>query len=277
MAGVLLSIVFAVGPESLNFPRDARSLALSGSGVSGPASVITTPVSLFNGHDKQIGFSHNTWFGGITGQYLTILWGKKYPMMVDISEWSSGDVDLWGDVPSDEPLGSFRIHWVTAGLSAGYRLGRWETGIRLQTNYSRMVIESSWGMSIDLGARRRISDGLGIGFAVNNLGKMSSNELDLSLPLRISAGVDVTEPFWGSRIMADVVKDADRSLILHAGWEKQLGPVTFLAGSVLSSEKLQFSTGLELAYRQWEISTGLAFHENSVLGVPKYFTLKRTF
>ena len=272
------SISFCVGPESLTFPTDVQSLALSGSGVGGSYSIDVNPAAVKATEFKEgISFTHTRWFSDISGVNIRYSEFWKLPIILDLTNWESGDIGQWGDIPQDDPIGTISLHWISAGLTTGIQKNNWNLGCRLKGHYGRMVIESIKGYTFDFGIQRSYSNVLSAGLTIKNLGSFASSELDVTSPTSYAFGIQYQEPMAGINFLADIVHEKLHDSFLRMGIEKSFRNITFMSGMVFSTQKQQFSIGTEYEAGMWKVGYGIAFHENSSLGTPQFFSLSRTF
>ncbi len=276
--GLLLSLSFSVGPEAITFPADVRSLALSGAGVGGNSSIDVNPATVTGlSQVKGVEFSHNRWFSDISGVNIRYSEFWKLPIIFELSNWESGDIGQWGNVPQDDPIGTISLHWVSAGITTGLVKNDWHFGLRLKGHFGRMVIESVKGVTADIGLQKKLMKNLTLGAVVKNLGTFSSDLLSITPPISYATGIQFTEPVTGVSLLADIVNEKYHGSFIRAGAEKSFNNITFLSGTVFSSTKQQFSFGTEYSIGQWEFGYGIAFHQNSLLGTPQFFTIGRKF
>lgn len=272
------SISFCVGPESLTFPTDVQSLALSGSGVGGSYSIDINPATI-TGNDfmEKISFTHSRWFSDIFGVNIRYSEFWKLPIIVDLTNWESGDIGEWGDVPQDDPIGTISLHWVSAGLTTGFQKNDWNFGLRLKGHFGRMVIESITGYTFDFGVQRSYSNVLSAGMAIKNLGSFTSGELEVVSPTSYAFGIKYQEPVAGINLLADIVHEKSHEAFLRIGIERSFKNITIMSGMIFSNQKHQYSFGTEYNVGKWNVGYGIAFHENSILGTPQFFTIGRSF
>ncbi len=273
---MMASILFGIGPEAMTFPLDIRSMALSGTGAAGGCSTDVNP-AMINDLPKISGieFTRHTWYADISGMNIRYRHLRKIPIIVDLTNWNSGDIGQWGEVPQDDPIGTISLHWVSAGLTTGFMKNGWNIGIGLKGHFGRMVIESVKGVTLDAGILRPITPNLRIGVAMKNLGSFSSTELDITSPVNLSAGIQLNESFTGVNILADVVQEKSHGTYFRAGLEKSFKNIILMSGATLSPDKFQYSLGTAYSIGQWKFGYGVAFHQNDILGTPQSFTISK--
>lgn len=273
-----LSLVFGVGSDAMVYPADVRAISISGAGVAGSGSPQINPAILISEPaPHSMVFSSNQWYNNILGLNIRYFEKKKYPLMVSVSNWDSGDVDQYGEIPSDDPIGKVSLHWATISVGSAMDFNGWRTGGVLKAHFGRMIIESVTGYTLDFGVQKTFSESVQLGCSILNVGIINSSSLDIALPVIFSGGVQYTEPFFKSKILLDVQVNDEHGTSIHTGVIKSFKKFTVMAGAERSDTKNQFSMGFETQFNKWGLGAGVAFHENSILGTPRYIEISRHF
>ncbi|NOZ08694.1 MAG: hypothetical protein GXO91_07465 [FCB group bacterium] len=270
---LLLSAGFSLGTQAFNIPVNARSLALSGSGIGGTDDPYANPAGIHNLRPSELGFSHNSWIGDISGNQVSLAWGKKRPFLLTLQSWNLEDIQLWGEVPQAEPLGTFGSHWIAAGITTGFRVKDYKAGLTLRSSLAKLYTASSSAVTLDGGLTRALNDHFSIGGTLKNIGVLSGS-LKQSLPVVTGVGLVYRRAAQRLRFAADLTYDSAHGGIFSGGVQKGWAHFDFLAGILLSQDQTRVSSGFSFRYHRFEVTYGVAFHENSLLGLPQFLDFR---
>ena len=173
--------VSETGSAGMSFLRIDPSAVISAMGGQGSAldtgaSATWANPALIALHDeRKVQFTHIAWIEGVNQEYAALTtpsafghWGFTFQL------FDSGDIDLYGDSPSDSPLGAYSI--TNAALSLVYARHITER-ITVGTAYKQLIEknsdETASGYAVDAGITVRPSvAGLMLAAAVRNYGRM---------------------------------------------------------------------------------------------------------
>ena len=272
---ISFTVLLATGPESLTYPADVPMISLSGAGAADGSSPHINPAAMLSEElNPGIAFSNNNWYSTISGVNISYIEKNKFPLMVYVSNWDTGDIDQYGEIPNDDPIGSVSLHWASAGLGTAFNMKGWNWGTVVKAHFSRMAIESITGVTIDSGIQRDLNESLAMGLSLRNLGFLDSGSLDVDLPIIFTGGIRYIEPVLQSSLMLDI-QIRDESTSVHTAIEKDFFGARIMTGGEFSDSKQQFSVGFETDLGHWSFGAGFAFHENSILGTPVYLSIRR--
>jgi hypothetical protein len=185
------------------------------------------------------------------------------------------DLELWGDVPNDNPEGTFGVHWVSVSTTTGFSMGKTgKVGIQLQTSMARLVIDSQFATTIQIGYEDIITQHLKWGVVVKNMGWLSNSELRSHLPVKGGIGFGLYVPSIKSQILSDLIVDAQHGEMIKIATQTQWKYVNFQIGKSISEYYNDFSAGFSLKVSDWSMHYGVLFHEEEVFETPQYFEIR---
>ena len=260
---LLISSLWAIGSQGLTIPANGEILSNSGTGIAGDIDITLNP-AMKKLESSYIQFSLNSWLGDLSGSYTLFRWGKTIPKQIGIQTWNANKIKLYGDSPTDRPLGEFDIHWtsVSFGMSHNFN-SKYIFGLRVQTHYSHLFTESSLGVTFDLGTLIPINKIFSIGSTISNIGYEFSSSKKSTLPFEYGIGSNIKVPLLKSSILADILYNKSNGL------EKRLAIVTnwkylnINMGRSFAQKRNASALGFSLNYGNWKINYGVYFHENS--------------
>ena len=100
-------LAFSIGLEALNIPSSASSASISGAGIAETENIWINPASIYKIKDRAIRFSTYNWLGNIPGNEISIFLLKNNPHYISLQSLKIDDLELYGDIPQDKPLGTF--------------------------------------------------------------------------------------------------------------------------------------------------------------------------
>ncbi len=271
---VYFGISWAVGMQAMNIPSNAHTLSVTSTGIAGGIDVKINPTSILS-EKAYIGFSSNNWLGGLSGQQASTHFHKWLDFAFSIESLNVDDLELWGDVPNDNPEGIFGVHWVSASTTTGFSMGKTgKVGIQLQTSMARLVIDSQFATTIQIGYEDIITQHLKWGVVVKNMGWLSNSELRSHLPVKGGIGFGLYVPSIKSQILSDLIVDAQHGEMIKIATQTQWKYVNFQIGKSISEYYNDFSAGFSLKVSDWSMHYGVLFHEEEVFETPQYFEIR---
>ncbi len=270
---MFLSVGFPLGTQALNIPMTARSLALAGSGIGGAEDPYANPAAIYNQQHAALGFSHNNWIGDISGNQVSLFWGEKRPLLLTLQSWSLDGIQLWGDVPDTEPPGTFSSNWIAASFTTGFSLKGSKVGLTLRNSLSKLYTNSTSAITLDGGVTKALGKRFSVGAVIKNIGTISGS-LKQSLPLSLGVGMTYQKPGTRFHLAADLSFDDAHGGVFNCGLTKGWTHFDLLAGLLVSPDQTRLSSGFSFRYRRFEVVYGVAFHDNSFLGVPQFLDIR---
>ena len=271
---LVISFSWSIGLKGLIIPENAHVLSTAGTGIAGGIAPSLNPAMNVSEH-PYIQFSNNSWLGDINGGQTTYHWGRKIPQTISIQSWNAKELELWGDNPDSSPLGTFGVHYVSAAYSISHHLNTpYRFGVRIQANYNHLYTESMGGLTLDAGALFPLTSFLSAGVVVRNIGYEYTNNLRAKLPGEIGFGTELQLPIKIS-ILTDAIYLSGKGTDLRLGAETHFKWLNMHAGTSIFEKRNAKALGFSFNYQKWLISYSIYFHENSVLGLPKFLNVRR--
>ncbi len=279
MRNILINLLFlgissAVGIQAINIPSNAQTLALTSTGIAGGVDAQINPTSIFT-VNPYIGFSKNTWLGGLSGQQASTRMHKYLDFVLSVESLNVNNLELWGDVPNDVPEGTFGAHWVSASATTGFKVGETgKIGIRFQSSLIRLYTDSQVATTINIGYEDLITPNLQWGVVIKNWGWLSNDDLRSHLPLKGGIGLCLNIPTIKSQIMSDFIIDSNNGEMIKIASRTQWKYINFQIGKSISENYNDISTGFSLHLASWSFQYGILFHENKFFETPQYFEIR---
>ena len=267
---------FAIGLQGLIIPQSGHILSTAGAGIAGDIDPALNPAMLKKDH-PYMQFSLNRWLGGVSGSNTLFRWGNEVQKQVSIQSWSAKDLELWGDLPDERPLGSFGVHWASAAFSISHNFNTpYRFGLRIQTNYSHLFTESISGITMDVGTVLPLGSSFTVAGVIRNIGYEYTNNLRAELPVEGGIGLKIKLPKVKTSLMADLLYNLEQGKEMRIAFATDMKFLNFNAGRSISDNRNAISLGFSFNYRSWKINYGIYFHENSeVLGTPRFLDVRR--
>ena len=264
----------AIGLEALNIPTSAISASSTGAGIANSNDVWINPTSILNKNSKSIRFSGFNWLGQIPGNEISILWFKNnVPKYFSLQSLSIDDIELYGDNPSDQPLGKFSTSWISSSYSTGYKLNKFDIAYLLKLNFSKLYNEFMYGITVNLGITYEYKKNIKFGFNLNNFGYEVSEELRTSIPSQYGFGISYIEPLINSVIVSDLIYDKNNDNIFKIGINKSFSMMSLNLGLTKHNNDLIYGFGSSYRFNQWEINIGVTSHKNTVFDISRYLDI----
>ena len=264
----------AIGLEALNIPNSAISASSTGAGIANSNEVWINPTSVFMNNNKLIRFSSFNWLGQIPGNEISILWFKNnVPKYFSLQSLGVNDIELYGDNPSDQPLGKFSTSWISSSYCTGYKFDKFDIAYLLKLNFSKLYNEHMYGITVNFGMRYEFRENINVGFNLNNLGYEVSEELRLSLPLQYGFGISYIEPLINSVIVTDLIYDKNNDIIFKIAMNKSFSIMDLNLGLTKHNDDLIYGFGSSYRFNQWQINIGVTSHKNAVFDISRYIDI----
>ena len=272
----LISNSWTIGLQGLLIPQTGHILATSSTGIAGDIDPSLNPAMNISNH-PFLQFSLNHWLGDIKGSQTQLRWGNEIPKQLHIQSWKAKDIELWGERPGDSPLGTFGVHYLSAGYSISHHLNTpFRFGLRIQTNYSHLFTEYLLGTTLDIGTLIPISSSIILGAVIRNVGYEYTNKLRSSLPIESGIGFALKIAPTKTSILTDLLYNAQHGQEIRIGLMTNWRWLNFSAGTSVSNNRNASALGFSFSYRRIKVNYGIYFHEkSSVLGTPQFLDIRR--
>ena len=124
---IFTKIAISIGLEALNIPSSATSAGIAGTGIAFTEDVWINPASIHIIEKKSIRFTGYNWLGNIPGHEISLFWKGNRPHYISIQSLSIDDIELYGDIPQDKPLGTFSSNWIAGNYATGFEIENFKT------------------------------------------------------------------------------------------------------------------------------------------------------
>jgi hypothetical protein len=221
--------------------------------------------------EDQINFSYANWYydtdySSIKVNYRNYTFGFKGLI--------SGNIDIRGDVPQDEPVGV--TSYYNSSLYAGKKWelnDKWSLNTTANILTERLFYATSWGASLDAEAIWNFNMRYRAMIGFENLGIMSPLlDAPTNLPGRYYLGGDVVFSSVLLSLQGGVTRDLN--LYYRAGL-RYIHPVFDITYSYDNLNMIHH-VGADIKWNNYRIGYGQFFHQNG-LGYPMMFTVGMLF
>ena len=276
---IILSVpITGMGTQFLVLPSSAEELSM-GSHATLPGLFPINP-ALFSAPKKYPHFSINrgSWLGDVTLTHIgynqawdnkTTHFGIKYSGLTDI--------EFRENIPQDNAFSSFSAYGLA--MDAGISIDREDQKFGFSISYIDLGLytERTSGFGLNLGYALDLKNGINIGLAVQNIGRMKTlSSKAPSLPMRLSTGASklirsdrFVNNIFGSVEWNSVVAASKIYLGNRFSWNR----LDILAGYSTSKEVVESSIGIGLNLNRYHISYGVRIGSQD-LGIPKVLSVR---
>ena len=274
---LFFNFLFPIGLRALIIPQTASLLSQSGAGISYSAEV--NPALLFN-QDPYVSFSKNIWFGGISGQKISLLSNNK--TYISFETLSVTDIELRDEIASDSPIGFFGAYWYAIELNRSIQLrsniiNQLSLGYKVKINLSKLYTETMKGYSIDFGINKEINNNLSLGLVIKNFGKEYSDNLTANSSPIYGLGSRYIFENYKLILISDLISQ-DNEIFLKLATQTNLPfGLNFILGGTYSNNYKDLSFGVKVDLNGWSLIYGNLNHDNSILGNPTSIEIKKYF
>tara|TARA_B100000029_G_scaffold205070_1_gene203034 strand:+ start:11890 stop:12747 length:858 start_codon:yes stop_codon:yes gene_type:complete len=270
-----ISISWSIGTQALNIPRNAGSLGISGAGIAGNIDPSINPAILSN-NNNYLQISIDQWLGDVKGSDAAMQWNNNFINHLSLRTWGTNELELWGDKPDDEPLGTFGSNWVSTTYTLSYAGSKKiQYGMQIGLHYSQLFTENISGITTNYGLMFQPSESFNLGAVIRNLGFENKNGLNSNLPLIFGIGSAYKVSTLNSIILGDFEYDSLQGVTLKSGFLLDTRWLNFKMGYSFNKNKTSASFGFAFKYQKWQVDCSIMAHENSVLGIPKFIDIRR--
>ncbi len=256
------------GMAFLKLPVDARSAAMGevSTALSGDAAVaFRNPAALSVNSTRSFMLMHNAYLADIAQEFAAFQFANgKHSAALALNIMDIPGIEIRGSRPTSEAEGKTDAINFAFGASYAFRYNDvWAVGSTVKYLFEKYYLASASGWAIDLGILRRNAffKKLDWGLAVQNLGRMNPLKNERTpLPVILRSGLQyhLNLDMKGLQSMiavADVEHIFNEGTLGKFGLEVPLLHVIALrAGTILSSEKVRFSAGFGIRYKNYLIN-----------------------
>ena len=279
----ILNNLWSLGVDALLIPQKANILALSGAGIGGNVDIGINPSCY---EKPYFGFSSNTWLGGVKGQKSTWIFEGESNRFISFESMGVDDIEFHTDNDFN-PEGYISANWFSFDFGSKFDISnnqKFNLGMNIKLNYSKIYTDNSWGYALDLGATHKIYNDLSIGYVIKNLGSQyySSNEKEKIEPL---FGIGISDKmkilssdifFMNLSYYIDFINHQNNN-IYKLGLQTSFPFINFMFGTSRSNDYNDYSYGFSFKLNDFMLIFGNINHENNALGNPQSIELRRYF
>lgn len=211
MGGLARAQVGASSFEFMLVGADSRAASMGEAftAVSGdPGAPYFNPASAALMRSSEISLMHINYLTDVSMEHAALLTGSgkvKFGIGLHIGQVSN--IQRRGDSPSQDPLGTFDEHNVTAAFTWALPLSeRFYIGNSIKWAYEKLDLESASALAADLGAFYTLRPEVAFGASVRNLGakpKFADESFDLPRELRLGVSYrTLPDSRWKGIILA---------------------------------------------------------------------------
>ena len=274
---IYITYSFAVGLGGASLQVDAISLAHYGTGIAGNINVSINPASVMYDSPNRLSFSYNRWFNDVKGNMIIHEWQNQYILL---NSYELNDIDLWGENPDSDPLGTFGTHFVALTYGKGFLINHVKLGFNSKAIHSRLYTESTMALLFGMGFQYNITSNLNIGSVVKNIGFADSKLDKNKIPTSFGFGISYSLNKLNSKLMLDYSSDELAGTATKCSFNTKLGYITLIFAlssinhkTTYFEEKIFLSGGFEFKYQRWSFIYGILQQENKSLGIPQAFQI----
>jgi hypothetical protein len=219
-------------------------------------------------HQRSLQGINQAYGGWATGN-------EKRGLALSLAVYSVGGFEARTE-PTLEPLGTFGVYDLNAGVSYGQRFGqRTYFGFAVKALHENIESESAWGLGVDLGLMMRFGiPGLTAGVSYRNLGRMEVlDQKRTPLPRTVRFGASYVRNTL--TLSADYRLPEKGNSGANVGLEYVLNERLFLRGGFITGHDTRsWSLGMGVTRRNWRVdyafvplSSGLGGAHRVALGI----------
>mgnify|MGYP004054336731 CR=1 FL=1 len=259
------------------YPQNAYELALGSHPSLGGSESVNPSLIKQKNASPMFYINSGNWLGEIslTGLNYVHKLGS-YDNRLFIRQADVSDLEFRVDSPSDEPISKFSAYafQLGSGISSSNSVGNFG----LTFSYLSMGIydQNADGFLIDIGYSKSLNNDFGLGFAILNLGSMSSLYIERpKLPTMISAGISKNLELSNLKNKIYLTAESSTKISptkIKLGAEIIWGPFNFLTGYSMMKHGTDFSFGGGFKYGRLGImyATKIGTQE---IGEPKILSI----
>ncbi len=258
------------GQTGLSFLRISPTAQIASMGGAGLAQAENASSAWLNPsllgfqirHSAQ--FSHTEWIEGINQEFAAVSTNSKAGAFgLSVQLFDSGDIELRGSIPSENPLGAYSIKNVSLAFSYARLIpNKISVGVTYKTLFEKIAQENASGYALDGGITLRPLKNLSFAAAARNYGRMGvlKNERT-KIPSDVSMGFLYTGIIPGAErkfaFISDYVVPKYGDNEVHIGLEIEPVDKFFMRTgyrTANSLETMSYGLGLEIGIFSADIS-----------------------
>ena len=271
------SALLALGTNFLIFPENAIDLAL-GQHPSLDGSESVNP-SLIKQKSSTPMFYINSgnWFGDISISGLNYVHKiGNYNNRLFLKQAEINDLEFRGDKPSDDPVSQFSAYAFELGSGLARQSAFGDIGIKVSYLSFGIYDQVANGFTFDIGYSKLLTNGIGVGFSVLNLGYISKlYEEKPKLPAMVLAGASKDLSFFSakSKVFSTIEYSALNSLYkIKTGADVLLGALRILGGYSITKHTSELSLGSGFNYGRFGFIYAMKFGSQNI-GEPNIISI----
>ena len=270
----------ALGWRSSYLAASPLALALAGGGTAWMPDaylIEINPAHVWGVDGESIGYGHLRMFGNLGGHVVTwqgALRGR--PTQFRLRTLAEDDIELRGDVPTAEPLGTFGARLIEAELSRGWMLGTLQVGVSLTAAYQRIFEYDGRGVWLSAGLLGNLGSRVRWGLSVSHIGVGEGpGTSDLASQLwRLQGGVMLKLlPLFG-QIGIDAGFDSRSNVLTGVVWQTGTGPWQVCLGLRQVAGEYRLGLGFGLSHERWRVAYAYSY-QGRTLGQPQMIQVSR--
>ena len=273
---IYINLLSAVGLGGASLEVDAISFAYYGSGIAANNNS-ANPASILSNTNNKLTFSYNQWFDKVKGNMLRHEFDNRYILL---NSYELDGIDLWGDNPDIEPMGTFGTHFVSLAYGHGLMLNNVRLGIHASGLHSRLYKEKTTALLFSVGVQYELLNNVKVGSTLKNFGYIDSNLEKNKIPFSYGLGLVYDIESMSSQIMFDYINNDLSGESFKVALTSQFSFLKFIFA--ISSnrhsafnfdDKIFMSGGFEFKYRSLAFTYGIVQQDNESLGLPQAFQI----
>ncbi len=251
--------------------------------AEGADATYWNPAGLLSEKRTSLMLSHLQWIQDVRSEYVAVAFpGKTWAWGLAANSANVGGIELRGEQPSFEPIGTFDARYLSLGFFYARKLRPGlQAGVGVKLLYQKIYIEEAGGAAVDAGVVYRFPAlPLRVAAALQHLGKMTrllNESTPLPTLLRIGLGFLPSSPFLGGQWAFGVDAHTDFKGNFHTSWGAELRPLPVLAlrvGYRTGYEVRSIQYGFGFRGNRFSVDYGMTpFQQDLGLGQRLSFTL----
>ena len=258
-----ISFLYPIGMQGLVLPSSPESYLTNQTGIANSNFNFENPASLNSDQSEvRLGVSSNKWINGLQGNSAYYRSGLS---LVRFYSVGIDDIELRDETASEDPMGLFGTHFLALEYSRALKLPLdLLGGYKVHINYIDLLLDSMYGIAVDLSAIKVLSPRINLGVLIKNIGYEETNGLQASLPQSYGIGIFYKIPVIEGDLLYDHAYLDTRGWGEHISIAKSLGVFNISVGYCDYGEVYQsYSYGLDVMLsKSWGISYSVISHQH---------------
>ena len=285
----ITNFVLPIWLDALYISHKANTLSLSNTGIAGNVDAAINPASL-NSINPYIGMASNKGYIDAKGSKSTWVFGNNVHRYISVESFGVEDIPIQLD-NDGIPEGYTSTNWLAFDFGSSIlmsKLKNFHMGYNLKLNYIKLDTERYWGYTIDLGLQKQINQRFNLGAVIKNLGQEYSmtdkinidNYSYLGIGLAYNPKTFKRNKFYiNTKLYLDYIYTKQND-IFKIAIDTAFPYVNLMIGTTYingGQEFSDFSYGLSFRFKNWMVLFGNSIHENSAIGSPTSFEIRKYF